>query len=164
MSVPPGFETREAISGLISEMKVFLDTNVLVAASVRQHPHFRRADGILGDCARGLLEGVIHAHSILEFHSAITQLPGGLAVPSSQVQTILSEGILAHVRQTAMTPEEVLSVQKRAGEMGVRGGVIYDLYLLAVAEREEVDRLYTFNVRHFQKLASNSFAGRIVEP
>jgi len=145
-------------------MKVFLDTNILVAASVRQHPHFRRADAILGDCAKGALEGVIHAHSILEFHSAITQLPGGLAVPPAQVQIILSEGILAHVRQTAMTPEEVLAVQKRAGEIGVRGGVIYDLYHLAVAEREDVERLYTFNVRHFQSLASSSFMNRIVEP
>jgi predicted nucleic acid-binding protein len=28
-------------------MKIFLDTHVLVAASVRQHPHFPRADLIL---------------------------------------------------------------------------------------------------------------------
>ncbi len=145
-------------------MRVFLDTNVLVAASVRQHPYFRRADAVLRACLAGEMEGVVHAHSLLEFHSAITQLPGGLAVPSAQVPAILAGGIIAHVRLVALSAEEVCTVQKRAGELALVGGIIYDLYHLAAAERENVERFYTFNLRHFQVLAAPGFAGRMVAP
>lgn len=146
------------------EMKVFLDTHVLIAASIRQHPHFVRADVLLGACVRREMEGLVHDHSLLEFHSAITQLPGGLAVPPSQVRAILAGGILAHVRLVGMSPDEVCEVQVRAGELGLKGGIIYDLYHLAIAERENAERFYTFNTRHFLDLAPPAFAGRIASP
>jgi len=145
-------------------MRVFLDTNVLVAASVRQHPYFLRADAVLRACLAGEMEGVVHAHSLLEFHSAITQLPGGLAVPSAQVSALLAGGITPHVRLVTLSAEEVSAVQKRAGELALVGGIIYDLSHLAAAERENVERFYTFNLRHFQVLAPPDFSGRIVAP
>jgi hypothetical protein len=58
----------------------------------------------------------------------------------------------------------VSAVQQRAGELSLSGGIIYDLYHLMVAEREDVERLYTFNTSHFQALASQEFAPRIVAP
>ena len=145
-------------------MKVFFDTNVLVAACVRQHPHFVRADSLLRSCSEDNWEVIVHAHSLLEFHSALTQLPGGLAVPPLQVNYLLAEGILPYVQLRAITADEVLVVQKRAGEQGVSGGIIYDLYHLAVAEKEGVDRFYTFNTRHFQSLATSVMLERIITP
>lgn len=145
-------------------MKIFLDTNVLVAASIRQHPHFSRGDALLRRCSRKLDQGVIHAHSLLEFHSAVTQLPGGLAVPSAHVATLLAEGILPFVRCVALSAKAVSKVQKRACDLEVVGGIIYDLYHLAVAEQEAVDRLYTFNTAHFRGLASPDFVDKITSP
>ena len=145
-------------------MKVFLDTNVLVAASIRQHPHFLRADAVMQACVEGQMQAVVHAHSLLEFHSAVTQLPGGLSVPSAQVPSLLAEGILPFVRLTALSPDEVVTVQQRAGTLALVGGIIYDLYLLMAAERDKVDRLYTFNTAHFQALAPPEFSRRIVAP
>ena len=145
-------------------MKIFLDTSVMVAASVRQHPHFARADVLLRRCADGVDAAVIHAHSLLEFHSAITQLPRGMAVPPAAVETILREGILPFVRCVALPAREVQQIQKRAGQLGLTGGIIYDLYHLAVAEKQQVERLYTFNTGHFQQLAPPEFIARIVSP
>ncbi len=145
-------------------MRIFLDTNVLIAACVRQHPHFMRADAIMRRCAEQVDEGLIHAHSILEFHSAITQLPGGLAVPPAFVSTLLDEGILPLVRCVVLTLDELRTVQRSAGERGIAGGAVYDLYHLAVAERESVDRLYTFNTGHFRALAPPTLIERIVAP
>ena len=145
-------------------MKVFLDTNVLIAASICQHPHFTRADAVMQRCARKDDEGFIHAHSILEYHSAITQLPGGLAVPSAQVTTLLHEGLLCYLRCVTLNAGEVQSVQKRAAERGLVGGIIYDLYHLVAAEKSAVDRLYTFNTAHFRSLADPSFTSAIVTP
>ncbi|NJL19452.1 MAG: AbrB/MazE/SpoVT family DNA-binding domain-containing protein [Bdellovibrionaceae bacterium] len=67
------------------ELKAFLDTNVLIAASVRQHPHFARADAVLRACLAREIEGIIHVQSLLEFHSAVTQLPKGLAVAACEI-------------------------------------------------------------------------------
>ena len=145
-------------------MKIFLDTNVMVAASVRQHPHFSRADSVLRRCADGMDEAVIHAHSLLEFHSAMTQLPRGMAVPPTAVEPLLKEGILPFVRCVALSAREIQQLQKRAGQLGLTGGIIYDLYHLAVAEKEQVGRLYTFNTGHFQQIAPPEFIGRIVSP
>ncbi len=145
-------------------MRVFFDTDVMVASAIRQHPHFGRADAVLQRCAGGQDEGVIHAHSLLEFHSAVTQLPGALAVPPGLVDTLLGEGILPFVRCVALMPGEVREVQRRAAGHGLIGGIVYDFYHLAVAEREAVDRLYTFNTSHFRRLASGAFADRIVAP
>jgi predicted nucleic acid-binding protein len=145
-------------------MKVFLDTNVLIAASIRQHPQFEAADNLLQRCANKEDEGVIHSHSLLEFHSAITQLPEGLAVPPGQVYTLLEEGLLPYLRCANLNAKQVRQVQKRAGELGLIGGIIYDLYHLAVAENEKVDKLLTFNVVHFQQLATPEWQSRISRP
>lgn len=145
-------------------MKIFLDTNVIVAASIRQHPHFARADKLLRRCVERKDEAVIHAHSVLEFHSAVTQLPRGLAVPPAAVETLLKDGILPFVRCVALPAREVLQLQKQAGQLGLTGGIIYDLYHLAVAQKEQVERLYTFNTGHFQQIAPPEFIGRIVAP
>ncbi len=145
-------------------MKIFLDTSILVAASVRQHPHFQKADQLLRRCVDGADHAVVHAHSLLEFHSAMTQLPRGLAVPPSAVEAILKEGILPFVRCVTLSAKEVQQVQKRAGQLGLTGGVTYDLYHLTVAEKEKVERLYTFNTSHFQQIAPPGFIDRIVSP
>jgi predicted nucleic acid-binding protein len=145
-------------------MKVFLDTNVLIAASIRQHPHFMPADAALHRCMSGADEGIIHAHSLLEFHSAVTQLPKGLAVPPTQVEPLLAAGILPFVRCVTLDPTEVIATQKQAGYLGLVGGMIYDFFLLQAALKEPVDRLLTFNVAHFRKIAPPEFHAAIQRP
>ena len=145
-------------------MKVLLDTNVLVAASIRQHPHFGRADAVLQRFIDNTDKGIIHAHSLLEFHSAVTQLPGGLSIPPAYVSDVLEQGILPFVKIMALTAKQVRDVQRRAGRTGLVGGMVYDLFHLALAEREQVERLYTFNVIHFRRMASPEMVDRIVAP
>lgn len=72
----------------------------------------------------------------------------GMAVPPAQVEILLAEGILNFVRCSALCAQEVLEVQKRASRMGLVGGIVYDFYHLAVAEKEDVDRFYTPSERH----------------
>lgn len=108
--------------------------------------------------------GLVHTHSLLEFHSAITQLPKGLAVPPAFVAELLGHGILAHVQVVALPMKEMAHVQKRAGELGLIGGIIYDFFHLTVARREGAERFYTFNVAHFQSLAEPELRQQIVAP
>jgi predicted nucleic acid-binding protein len=43
------------------------------------------------------------------------------------------------------------------------GGIIYDALLIACARKIDAERIYTWNVRHFQMVAPD-LAERIVEP
>ena len=56
-------------------MQVFLDTSVLVAASVASHPHHVQALAVLRRVAQGLDKGFIGVHSIAETYAALTRLP-----------------------------------------------------------------------------------------
>lgn len=145
-------------------MRVFLDTNVLVAASIRQHPHFARADEVMARCVTGADEGIVHAHSLLEFFSAVTQLPGGLAVPPAAVESLLQGAILPHVRVVRLSAAKVRQVLGRAGRQGLVGGIVYDLYHLVAAEQAEVARFYTFNTQDVRRLAEPGWVDRIIAP
>jgi predicted nucleic acid-binding protein len=145
-------------------MRCFFDTSVLVAASVRQHPHFDRADGKLRRCIAGEDVGLVHAHSLLEFHSAMTQLPKGLAVPPSDVTTIVEEGILPHVECRALSRAKVAEAQRLAADGGLIGGVVYDLFHLVAAREMRAEVVWTFNLRHFEAIAPQGMPFGIREP
>jgi len=58
---------------------------------------------------------------------------------------------------------DYLTVIRNAANAGIAGGAIYDLLLLAAAEKSEAERIYTFNVQEFRRLAPQ-LAGRIMAP
>jgi predicted nucleic acid-binding protein len=48
-------------------MKVCLDTNVPVAGSVRQHPHFQRADAVMEGCMERLVNWLRRRVGLFQF-------------------------------------------------------------------------------------------------
>jgi predicted nucleic acid-binding protein len=46
---------------------------------------------------------------------------------------------------------------------GITGGAVYDALQLACARKIAAERIYTFNVRHFERIAP-ALASRIVAP
>ena len=145
-------------------MRCFFDTSVLVAASVRQHPHFQRADARLRSCISRQDTGLLHSHSLLEFHSAMTQLPKGLAVPPHEVKTILEEGLLPHMECKALARSNVIEAQRLAAEAGLIGGIIYDFYHLIAAREMQAEIVWTFNLAHFKAIVPPDMPYEIREP
>ena len=62
-----------------------------------------------------------------------------------------------------LTPEEYGDLIDKLGGTGITGGQAYDALHLAVAESAAVDRIFTFNIRHFSGLAPH-LAARIASP
>jgi predicted nucleic acid-binding protein len=145
-------------------MRCFFDTSVLVAASVRQHPHFSRADEKLRHCMSGQDTGLLHSHSLLEFHSAMTQLPKGLAAPPHEVRTILEDGILPHMECKALPRSKVIEAQRLASEAGLIGGIIYDFFHLIAAREMRAEVVWTFNISHFEAIVPPNMPFVIREP
>ena len=62
-----------------------------------------------------------------------------------------------------LTADEYMSVIERASAEGIAGGAIYDGLLLACAEKAKVQRIYTFNLVDFRRVAPH-LAKLIVAP
>lgn len=145
-------------------MQVFLDTSVLVAASVSAHPHHARALPVLRRLVDGLDKGTICAHSIAETYATLTRLPLHPRIQPNEADRLLNDNILPHVRVVALTPamyKTALASMTHGGHVGAK---IYDALLLACAASTSVDRVYTFNLSDFSALAPTVLEGKICAP
>ena len=145
-------------------MKVFCDTNVIVAAFLRGHPHHNRARPVLERIKAGQDQGFVAAHSLAEIYAVLTRLPGASQVAPTIAWRLISENVVKNFTTVALTSKEYAQTLEKAAADGVEGGKTYDSLLLAAAAKSEVDRIYTGNVRHFQGLAEEQLRSRITAP
>ena len=144
-------------------MSVFCDTSVLVAACIRQHPHYERARPLLETIAGGGVAGVISAHSLAEAFSALTSVPVVPRILPSEAREIISTNILRHFQMVAMTPEMYERAVEVCAGRGLGGGKVYDALLVECARQSQADRIYTFNLGDFRRLAPD-LADRMAAP
>jgi predicted nucleic acid-binding protein len=145
-------------------MRVFLDTSVLVAASVASHPHHVQALAVLSRVAKGEDTGSIGVHSIAETYAALTRLPVAPRIHPSEAGRIIRDNILKHFELVAAGEAEYLQALASVQDNGWPGAKIYDALLLACATRSGADRIYTFNLGDFRGLATADLQARICAP
>jgi predicted nucleic acid-binding protein len=144
-------------------MKVFLDTNVLVAASVADHEHHARALPVVRAIHEGKAEGFVSAHSLLETHAILTRLPRVPRISSMQASMLIADNILKYFSVVALTGREYSDLSVKLGQNNVVGGKAYDVLHLTCAEKSRAERIYTFNLREFTQLAAH-LADKITAP
>ena len=144
-------------------MKVFCDTSVLVAASVRQHPHFPRAHPVLAAIAKKRDEGFISAHSLAETYSALTMLPVQPRLLPADAARIVEANLKAHFKLVTVTAPMYARAIDACVRLGLLGGHVYDALLLECARQTRVGRIYTFDLQDFRRLAPD-LADRIAAP
>ena len=134
-------------------MKFFCDTSVLVAGCVRRHPHFNRAHPLLEAASAGKDACFISAHSVAEFFAVLTKLPVSPRINPVEARLILENNVLKHFKLIDLTPEIYAKAVSACVNYGMQGGAVYDALLLECARVSGTDRIYTFNLREFQRLA-----------
>lgn len=145
-------------------MKVFCDTNVLVAAFLQGHPHHHTARPVVERVKAGQDDGFVAAHSLAEAYAVLTRLPGGNQVAPTVAWQLISENVLSDFNVVSLTSKEYAETLAEAAANGVEGGKTYDALLLAAAAKSGAERIYTTNVRHFQGLADDHLRARIAAP
>ena len=83
---------------------------------------------------------------------------------ASQAMVIVQENVLKHFTLIALTGKEYGDLVLKIGAESAIGGQAYDALHLACARKCDAQRVYTFNARHFQNLATDDFQKRIVAP
>ena len=141
--------------------KAFYDTSVLVAASVRAHPHHAASVAVLAGATNNT--GACAAHSLAELYATLTALPLSPRIhPSDAFDAVTHRARTLHY--IALDAAEIEFAIREAATRHAVSGQICDALILAAAKRSKADIVYTWDVGHFRRLASESLAARIQTP
>jgi predicted nucleic acid-binding protein len=145
-------------------MKVLCDTSVFVAQAIAEHEHHARASALVAQIkAAKNNHGFVAAHSLVEIYAVLTRLPLSPRVTPEGAEKIITGNVLAFFAVAALDAREHLGFVLDLARRGIVGGATYDALILRCAEKAKVDRIYTFNVKHFRALAPH-LENRIAAP
>jgi predicted nucleic acid-binding protein len=139
---------------------ILFDTSVIVCASHRADLRYRASLECVSAATPKTACG--GAHSLAEVFSALTGRPHPMRMPISAALTIV-EQMRDRMKIVALDEDEYFEVVRESAKAGRMGGIIFDALLLACARKAKADTIYTWNARHFRKIAPD-LAGKIMEP
>jgi predicted nucleic acid-binding protein len=145
-------------------VKAYLDTNILVAASVEDHPRHVPSFDLVKAVKNGALRGCISTDGLAEYYSVITRAPFVPRVSSAEAGRFLEDNVLPYFDLIALSAGDYKAVLRSCSKAGLIGGVVFDALHLHCAEKAACDRIYTFNVRDFRTLAPAGMADKIAAP
>jgi predicted nucleic acid-binding protein len=145
-------------------MKAYLDTNVLVAASIRDHQHHLQSFDLVKAAKAETFKGCISTHGLAEFYSVLTRAPFTPRVHPAEAGRFLTENILPYFELIALSANDYKVVLRSCASSGLIGGVVFDALHLHSAQKAGCDRIYTLNVRDFRLLAPADLANKIAAP
>jgi predicted nucleic acid-binding protein len=139
---------------------IFLDTSVLIAIAQVSHTRHTLSRELWSHCVRQ--NAAISTHTLAELFNTLTAMPPALRLgPRDAVLAV--ETFLQRITPVALSGKEYMETLRRTANLGHSGGMIYDALHLACARKIEAERIYTWNVKHFQMVAPD-LAERIVTP
>jgi predicted nucleic acid-binding protein len=145
-------------------MVTFFDTSVLVASSSAAHSHFVQASAVVARVVSGRDKGFVSQHSIAEVYSALTRLPVIPRIHPLEAARIIRDNILKNFETVPVEKRDYLEALRIVSESGWPGAKIHDALLLCSASRSPAQRIYTFNLRDFQQLATGRVQQIICAP
>ncbi len=134
-------------------MTSFFDTSVLVAAMVGSHPQHAPAAAALRRVSVGREKGIACGHTLAELYAVLTRLPLSPVIHPSEALRLIEENVLAHFQLIPLTLADYRESLRALAAASWPGALIYDALLLRAAVRGGAERVFTFNVDHFQKLS-----------
>ena len=141
-------------------MKLFLDTSVLVAAFWGDHPNHAASLRMLVSATPE--EACCAAHSLVELYAVMTRLPVRPMVPPDQALLFVQEAIV-RLSTIALDGGEYATALEDAARRGIAGGRMYDALLLHCARKAGAERILTWNVSDFRRIAPD-LTDRIISP
>jgi len=112
-------------------MKAYLDTAVLVAASVADHPHHSQSLTTLQMVRKKTITGHISCHGLSEVYAVLTRTPFAPPIYPTEAWKLLSVNVLPYFQIVTLTPKMYRETIQECAERGWIGARIYDaLHLL----------------------------------
>jgi predicted nucleic acid-binding protein len=134
------------------EGSFFVDTNILVYASVRDDARHEACKRLLRNSTRTLN---ISAQILTEFYSIVTN-PRRVSLPFEPseaiafIQALLSVGHVAVLPISSDVPHRLLALLRTTD---ARGPEVFDLQIAATMLASGLTKLFTYNLRDFRAIA-----------
>jgi len=133
-------------------VRTLFDTSVLVAAFIEGHPKHERALPWVSKAKAQEFECMVSSHTLAELYAVLTTLPVTPRLSPSVSWRLIHENIESVAKTVSLSPSDYKALIKRASELGLTGGIIYDALIAKVAEKSKVERIVTFNLKHFRRV------------
>ena len=133
--------------------KVFLDTNVFVSGLLDDAPDSACRAILEGLATKRLTSCVTAWHCCLEFFSVTTRLPPDYRLSPDDAIALMTEHIFGRVEVADLPVKDAIAWLKAQRHAPVRGGLIYDAHLAAVAAGAGCSFLVTRNLADFRRIA-----------
>lgn len=130
-------------------MKAFLDTSVLVATFYGNHEHHDASIDLFLRYRKN--EACCGAHSLAEVYSVLTGRSGRDRVSGDEAMLFLAD-IRERLTLVALNKDEHFNAIRRTANLGIAGGSIYDALLGHCALKARAGAIYTWNLKHFERL------------
>ena len=124
------------------KMKIFLDTNVIVASCLEAHERHEPAFELLERVLDGRDSGVTSAHALAEAYAVMTRLPNPFRLTAHETAALLEENYMKPFQIVSLTGKEYGEVIIRMSQCGFVGGLIYDAIHLECAIKASVDCVF----------------------
>ena len=93
------------------------------------------------------------AHSIAETYAVLTRLPLQPRIHPAEAMQIIRENLLPHLEAITLGKGDFEDALQTVASGGWSGASIYDALILRSAVRSGADRIYTFSLDDFRRLA-----------
>ncbi|HEY7352148.1 MAG TPA: PIN domain-containing protein [Terriglobales bacterium] len=130
-------------------MKRFLDTSVLVATVLGEHPQHAPSLAIYAESEKR--NSYCGSHSLAEIYAAVTRIPGKQRMSSDQALLFLDD-VGTKLTVVPLDAADYFSTLASASAAGIIGGTIYDALLAHCALKSGAEVIYTWNVADFRRL------------
>jgi predicted nucleic acid-binding protein len=138
----------------------FFDTSVLVPTFYGEHEHHQPSfDRFL---PQNQETGCTAAHCLVEVYSVLTGMPGKDRASPDEALLFIDD-VRERLTIVALAEEEYTQTLQDAAAAGIMGGGIYDAVVARCALKADAKALYTWNVKHFQRLGA-AVSSRVKTP
>ena len=140
-------------------MKVYIDTNVIVADAIADHKHKANATSLFEEIQARRWTPIISSHGLAEVYSN----PYGSAISPAKAWQIIEENVLAFFETEPLTRSDFTKILRESAAVGWSGGRVYDAIHVHAARKAKCDRIYTSNPQDFRQPAPD-LVDRIMAP
>jgi predicted nucleic acid-binding protein len=141
-------------------VNAFLDTSVLVATFYGEHEHHGPSFALFLRQKRP--SACTAAHCLAEVYSVLTGMPGKDRASPDEALLFLRD-VRERLTIVTLDEKEYFKALEDASIVGVRGGATYDAIIAHCALQAKAERIYTWNIKHFNRLGTN-IAARVKTP
>lgn len=141
---------------MASDMKILLDTSVLIAAVLHDHVHHQSAREWLNHAHLGSYQLIVSGHSLAEMYSTLTRMPRIPPITASDANQLIHHDILSKAGIASLSGADYVALLQEISTLGLTGGIVYDAVILKAATLAQVKHVVTLNVAHFNKVNHSS--------